>query len=68
MKKLTFDEKLEIRKAIDADNKRIEYQRLYGNQKMAVDSKRAKNLTATALATKYKVTPAQIRTAARGLL
>ncbi len=68
MKKLSINEKIEIREAITADNKRIESARFFGDQKTAVNAKRAKHLKPSVLAGRYKVTPAQIRTAAKGLL
>jgi len=56
MKRLTFEEKQEIREVLTEDNKRIDYARLSRNQNEAVNAKRAKHLRPEALAKRYNVT------------
>jgi len=55
--KLSHNQVDEIREAIEEDNKRIEYERTYGN----ITAKRVKNLTPIVLASRYKVSVGQIK-------
>lgn len=57
MLKLSHNQVDEIREAIEEDNKRIEYERTYGN----ITAKRVKNLTPIVLASRYKVSVGQIK-------
>ena len=66
MKRLTKEQKQDIKQAIMEDNKRIEYLRLFGNQSEAINAKRAKHLRPSVLASYYNVTVAQIRNAIEG--
>ena len=68
MKKLSLNEKIEIQELIETDNRRIAAAQFFGDQTSSVNAKRAKHLKPSVLAGLYKVTPAQIRTAAKGLL
>ncbi|MBM38601.1 MAG: hypothetical protein CMO97_05960 [Woeseia sp.] len=61
--KLTDEQKQEIREAIEADNKRIEYDRTH----RFVLAKRHPSLRPSVLAARYKVTYSQIKTATKGL-
>tara|TARA_Y100000022_G_C13010785_1_gene266614 strand:+ start:117 stop:350 length:234 start_codon:yes stop_codon:yes gene_type:complete len=61
--KLTYEQKQEIREAIEADNKRIEHERTRGD----ILAKRHPSLRPSVLAGRYKVSAAQIRTATKGL-
>jgi len=67
MKRLTPEEKQDIIEAITEDNKRIKNLQFYGNQSEAINAKRAKHLTPSVLAGRYKVTVGQIKTVIKGL-
>ena len=56
MKRLTCEEKQEIRQILIEDNKRIYDAQTLGNQNQAVNAKRAKHLRPEALAKIYNVT------------
>ena len=68
MKKLTLEEKTELREMLIEDNKRIENDRFIGNSVQAVNAKRAKHLRPSRLASLYDVSLSQVLIAGKGLL
>ena len=68
MKKLTLEEKTELREMLIEDNKRIENDIFMGNSVQAVNAKRAKHLRPSRLASLYDVSLSQVLIAGKGLL
>jgi|TARA_R100000353_G_scaffold166335_1_gene127802 hypothetical protein len=67
-KKLSRDEVRDIRVALMKDNARIERDRVFGDQKTAMNAKRAEHLRPSNLAARYKVTVGQIYYAAKNII
>jgi len=66
MKKLTLEEKTELRETLEAENKRVIYEQTFGCSFNTV--RRRKDLTPSRLASFYDVSISQIKTAGKGLI
>tara|TARA_R110002020_G_scaffold464780_1_gene685841 strand:- start:42 stop:242 length:201 start_codon:yes stop_codon:yes gene_type:complete len=66
MKKLTLEEKTELRETLEKENKRMFYEQTFGGSFSTV--RRRKDLTPSQLASHYGVSISQIKIAAKDLI